>query len=71
MWLRTRGAGSGRGDIGDANVPPGCQSPYLDSGEPQRSESEHLNSNMWVLNPFADDEVNHSEALLELQTDYA
>ncbi|KAG7169717.1 hypothetical protein Hamer_G013348 [Homarus americanus] len=26
---------------------------------------------MWVLNPFADDGVDHSEALLELQTDYA
>ncbi|KAG7163549.1 hypothetical protein Hamer_G002747 [Homarus americanus] len=26
---------------------------------------------MWVLNPFADDDVNHFEALLELRTNYA
>ncbi|KAG7162975.1 hypothetical protein Hamer_G002007 [Homarus americanus] len=35
------------------------------------SESEHLNSNMWVLNPFSDDGVNHSGVLLEFQTYYS
>ncbi|KAG7163018.1 SCAN domain-containing protein 3-like 2 [Homarus americanus] len=70
----TQGAGSRRGDIGDVNVLPGCQSPFLDSGKPHvyfpESESEHLNSSMWVLNSFANDGVNHSEALLELRMNY-
>lgn len=34
------------------------------------SENDHLTSNMWVLNPFSDEGTDHSDALLELRTDY-
>lgn len=36
-----------------------------------KSENGNLSSEMWVLNPFTDDEIKHSDAPLELRTDYS
>lgn len=35
------------------------------------SDNDYLASKMWVLNPFSDDGTDHSDALLELKTDYS
>ncbi|KAG7171787.1 hypothetical protein Hamer_G000698 [Homarus americanus] len=77
MWLGTRGAGSGRGNTEDVHVRLVVNhltliqenlNAYFPESESEHLNSEHLNANMWVLNPFADVGV---KTILELRTDYA